>query len=192
MTVCSGTIGRVIRHADPDRDAATCAAIYAAFVDDHPASFEEVPPTVEQMAERIARLSASHAWLVAERDGTVAGYAYAGPHMERRAYRWAANVSVYLDAAHHRQGIGRQLYEALFGLLRRQGLRTAAAGITLPNAGSVGLHESFGFTPVGVYHRIGWKAGAWRDVGWWELQLAPEADWTSAPPEPLGPQRLDG
>ncbi|MCW2952733.1 MAG: GCN5-related N-acetyltransferase [Conexibacter sp.] len=182
----------MVRHADPNADAAACAAIYEPYVLGHPASFEEQPPTASQMAARIERVAATHAWLVAERDGEVAGYAYASPHRDRRAYRWSADVTVYVAAAHHREGVGRELYEALFELLRRQRLRVAVAGITLPNAGSVGLHEALGFELVGVYRRIGWKAGAWRDVGWWELQLAPEDGADDAPPEPLGPQRLDG
>jgi L-amino acid N-acyltransferase YncA len=186
----------MVRHADPAADAAACAAIYEPYVLDHPASFEEQPPTASQMAARIERVATTHAWLVAERDGEVAGYAYASPHRDRRAYRWAADVTVYVAADHHRQGVGRELYEALFGLLRRQRLRVAVAGITLPNEGSVGLHEALGFERVGVYRGIGWKAGSWRDVGWWELQLAPHTESAAgsdgAPPEPLGPQRLDG
>ena len=101
------------------------------------------------------------------------GYAYACPHRERAAYRWAVDVSVYVAAGQRGQGIGRSLYEALFERLRRQRFQVACAGITLPNEASVGLHESLGFVPVGVNRRIGWKQGAWRDVGWWQLELAP-------------------
>jgi L-amino acid N-acyltransferase YncA len=164
----------MIRPADPYRDAAACAAIYAPFVRDGAASFEELAPDASTMARRIASCTASHAWLVDERDGRVAGYAYGGPHRERAAYRWAADVSVYVDPAFHRQGVGRGLYERLFETLRARGMRMAIAGVTLPNDASVGLHEALGFEPVGVYRRIGWKAGAWRDVGWWQLQLAPQ------------------
>jgi phosphinothricin acetyltransferase len=123
---------------------------------------------------------------VAERDGRVTGFAYASPHRARAAYRWAADVTVYVDAAHQRLGIGRTLYESLFELLRRQGLRILCAGVTLPNDASVALHEAFGFVHVGVYRDIGWKDGSWRDVGWWQLDLgAPAGD---PPPEPLPPQ----
>ena len=71
---------------------------------------------------------------------------------------------------------GRALYETLFSLLRLQGFYVAHAGITLPNAASVGLHEALGFQPVGVYPAVGWKFGAWRDVGWWRLPLQPLPD----------------
>lgn len=174
----------MIRPADPERDAAACAAIYAPYVAGSPASFEEVAPGGDEMAERMRRVRATHPWLVAERDGRVAGYAYASPHRERAAYRWACDVAVYVDPADHRRGVGRALYEALLPLLRAQGFHMAVAGITLPNAASVGLHEALGFEPVGVYREIGWKDGAWRDVGWWQLRLG---DGAAPPAEPLAP-----
>lgn len=172
----------MIRHADPERDAAACAAIYAPHVRDGVASFEAEPPDADAMAQRIDRASATHAWLVDERDGRVAGYAYGGAHRERAAYAWSTEVSVYIDPGFHRRGVGRGLYLTLLDALRERGYRMAFAGISLPNAGSVGLHESLGFEPVGVFRRVGWKFGAWHDVGWWQLELAPEDDGAPAPP----------
>lgn len=150
-----------------------------------PTSFEEAPPSVAEFAERARALSATHPWLVAEREGEIVGYAYACPHRSRPAYRWSVDVSVYVAAADQRQGFARRLYRELFARLRRQGFRVACAGITLPNPASVGLHESLGFEPVGVYRGIGWKAGAWRNVGWWQLDLAPAGD--EPPAEPSAP-----
>jgi hydroxymethylpyrimidine/phosphomethylpyrimidine kinase len=135
------------------------------------------------MARRIETVTATHPWLVLERGESVVGYAYAGEHRQRAAYRWAADVSVYVDAAQRRSGVARTLYGALFELLREQGLRIACAGITLPNQASVALHESLGFERVGVFRGIGWKAGQWRDVGWWQLDLAPRG--AGSPAEPL-------
>jgi phosphinothricin acetyltransferase len=177
----------VIRPVDPVRDAAACAAIYAPFVRESVVSFEEVAPDADAFAARIARTAATHPWLVAENDGRVVGFAYGSPHRERAAYRWACDVSVYIDARHHGRGIGRALYEQLFDRLRAQRIHVACAGITLPNEASVGLHESLGFEPVGIYRSIGWKAGAWHDVGWWRLQLLPALDDGAPPPEPLLP-----
>lgn len=191
----------MLRHADATTDAAACAAIYAPFVSDSAVSFEEEEPSAEEMAARIRRIEATHPWLIAEIDGVPAGFAYASPHRVRRAYRWAADVSVYVDPWHHRRGLGSMLYGALFALLRRQRLHVACAGITLPNDASVGLHESLGFSLVGIYRSVGWKGGAWRDVGWWQLQLSPpnegealpatEIRAGAGPPEPLDPQTLD-
>ncbi len=176
----------VIRDVDPLRDAAACAALYAPFVLGGATSFEEVAPDGVEMAERISRLTATHPWLVAERDGGLAGYAYACRHRERPAYRWSTDVSVYVAEASRRQGVGRRLYAELLERLRGQGFRIACAGITLPNEASVALHESLGFAAVGVYRDIGWKAGGWRDVGWWRLDLRPEADGVPAEPRPPG------
>jgi L-amino acid N-acyltransferase YncA len=174
-----------IRDADAARDAAACAAIYAPHVEDSPVSFEERAPSAEEMAARIERYAASHAWLVAEREGRAVGYAYATAFNERPAYRWSASVSVYVAEGERGAGIGRALYTALFEHLRERGFHMACAGITLPNAASVALHEKLGFEPVGVNREIGWKHGAWRDVGWWQLELAPAGD--GSPPEPLPP-----
>jgi L-amino acid N-acyltransferase YncA len=175
-----------IRDADPTRDAAACAAIYAPHVEESPISFEERAPSAEEMAARIERYLASHAWLVAERDGRLVGYAYACAHRERPAYRWAVDVSVYVADGQQGRGVGRALYEALFACLREHGFRVAFAGVTLPNPASVALHESLGFEPIGVARGIGWKHGAWRDVGWWQLHLAPEADGTPEEPRRRG------
>jgi L-amino acid N-acyltransferase YncA len=179
----------VLRHVDPGRDAQACAAIYAPFVRDTAISLEEEPPDAAEMAARISHTEALYPWLVLERDGVVAGFAYASQHRARIAYRWSTDVTVYVDPTRHRRGLGRRLYDALLPLLRAQGLRTACAGITLPNDASVGLHEAMGFTSIGVYRHIGFKHGAWRDVGWWQLDLGQPGD--GAPDEPKGPQRLD-
>lgn len=179
----------LIRHADPERDAAACAAIYAPSVADGVASLEERAPTAEEMATRMAATTRAYPWLVADVAQAVAGYAYASRHHERAAYRWSANVTVYISPDHHRRGIGRALYTALFDLLVAQHVYEACAGITLPNAASVGLHESLGFVPVGVYRNIAYKFGAWRDVGWWRKTLQ-EHDDDQPPPEIGPPARL--
>ena len=152
-------------------DAAACAAIYRPFVTDSWVSFETEPPDRMDMAQRIGSYGESHAWLVAEAQGHVVGYAYASPHRTRAAYETSADVAVYVDPAAARQGIGRALYTALFPLLREKGLHAAFAGIALPNPASIALHEAMGFTPVGIYREVGWKMGGWRDVGWWQRIL---------------------
>jgi phosphinothricin acetyltransferase len=179
----------VIRHADPERDGGACATIYAPYVAGAATSFEEAPPDAHDFAERIERTGRTHPWLVAERDGVVAGFAYAAPHRARPAYRWTAEASVYVGDGHRGDGLGRELYGALVELLRRQGLHVVLAGITLPNEASVGLHRSLGFEQVGVYRRIGYKAGAWRDVSWWQLVVGGD---DGPPAEPGPPPRLDG
>ena len=159
----------LIRAATP-QDAAGCAAVYAPYVTGSVVSFELEPPGAEELRRRI---EASHAWLVAEEDGEIVGYAYGSPHHERAAYRWAADVAIYIARSHQRQGLGRRLYGELFAVLRAQGLRMLCAGLTLPNAGSDALHRGLGFEEVGVYRKVGWKDGAWHDVRWYQLDLRP-------------------
>jgi L-amino acid N-acyltransferase YncA len=176
-----------IRLADPARDAAACAAIYAPSVESTPISFELVPPDAAEFGARIAKYAATHQFLVAEEDGEVVGYAYACRWAERAAYDWSVETSVYVDADHQGQGVGRALYSELFDRLRAQGFRIAVAGITLPNPASIGLHESMGFEPIGALRDIGWKEGAWRDVGYWQLYLRPAGEGTPAAPTLPGP-----
>lgn len=180
----------LIRHADADRDAAACAAIYAPSITESVASLEERSPEPAEMAGRIRSISRDYPWLVGEIDGAVAGYAYGWRHNERAAYRWSADVTVYISSDHHRRGIGRALYGALFELLARQGVYEVCAGVTIPNDASVGLHESLGFELVGVYRDIAFKFGEWRSVGWWQLSLRERP--AGEPPVELGPPgRLD-
>ena len=136
--------------------------------------------TVAEMRQRIRQTLDYAPWVVCEHRGEVQGYAYASAHRTRAAYQWSVDVSVYVHAAAHRAGVGRAVYCSLFQLLTLQGFYNAYAGITLPNPASVGLHESLGFHPVGVYRAVGYKLGAWHDVGWWQLVLQAHA----IPPEP--------
>ncbi len=169
-----------LRLAAP-RDAEAVLAIYAPLVRDTIISFEVEPPSRDEMARRIRTTLDTFPWLVLQGEGKVVAYAYASPHASRVAYQWSVDVTVYVAPSMQRQGCGQRLYRALFRILRAQGYRSALAGITLPNDASVGLHESLGFERVGVYHNIGYKLGAWRDVGWWGMPLQP---YDPAPPAP--------
>ncbi len=152
-------------------DAPALAAIYDPIVAHTAISFEETPPGPIGMAQRIAAAGQWFPWLVFERDTDVLGYAYGSQHRSRAAYRWSVDVSVYVADRGRRMGIARRLYAQLFELLERQGYRAAFAGVALPNEASCNLHQSVGFTPVGVYHAVGYKAGAWHDVMWFERPL---------------------
>jgi L-amino acid N-acyltransferase YncA len=173
----------IIRLATID-DAAAVTDIYAPYCDGSAVSFEQCAPTVEHMQQRIGGVIAHRPWIVLDEDGVVAGYAYAGLHNDRWAYRWSVNTAIYIGRAHHRRGAGRALYTTLFDLLRRLGYYRAVAGITVPNAASVGLHEAMGFELVGVYRDIGYKLGAWRDVAWYEAPIQ------ALPAEPQEPRPL--
>ncbi|MCF5710535.1 GNAT family N-acetyltransferase [Pseudomonas syringae] len=162
-------------------DAQAIQAIYAPMVERTAISFELEPPTVEEMAKRIGTILPTYPYLVAERDGQVIGYAYASQHRAREAYRWSVDVTVYVAPEAHRRGVGRALYDVLLQRLKTQGFHAAYAGIALPNDSSVGLHEALGFAHIGTYPEVGFKNGAWHDVGYWRIAL----DVTNPPKPPV-------
>lgn len=159
-----------VRVATP-ADASAIQAIYAPMVLETVISFELTPPTVDEMAERIATTLPMYPYLVAELEGIVVGYAYASQHRAREAYRWSVDVTVYVDPSVHRKGVGRALYQQLLPTLEKQGFHAAYAGIALPNAGSIGIHEALGFIHIGVYPEVGFKHGQWHSVGYWRKPL---------------------
>lgn len=159
-----------IRLATPE-DAEGIASIYAPVVRDTAISFEIEPPTADEMRERLAAAGDRYPWIVDEVDGKLRGFANASPHKQRAAYRWCVEVSVYVAASYQRQGVARQLYRNLFDRLRDLGFVNVYAGIALPNPASVAMHAALGFDSVGVYRKVGFKLGAWHDVGWWGLRL---------------------
>ena len=158
--------------------------IYTPIVKGTWISFELEPPTLEEFRERIRATQEQAPWLVCEREGEVQGYAYAKRFWPRAAYQWAVEVTVYVHPDHQRKGVGRALYETLFGLLKLQGYRRALAVIALPNPASIDLHKQLGFSAVGVFHSVGYKLGGWRDVSWWELALHAD-DAVPTPPKSL-------
>jgi phosphinothricin acetyltransferase len=164
------------------RDAGDIAAIYAPIVCETAISFETDPPSPDTMAARIENVLKLYPWLVAVHADDVLGYAYAGEHRQRTAYRWSVDVAVYVAANARGRGIGRKLYSALTRILRAQGFRSAFGCITRPNEASVGLHEAAGFKALGIYKHVGFKLGEWRDVGWWRLALTENSD---PPAEPI-------
>jgi phosphinothricin acetyltransferase len=163
----------MIRPATPD-DAPAVLAIYGPIVRDTTISFEHEAPTVDEMRERITATLRRLPWLVSiDNLGAIDGYAYASKHRERAAYQWSVDVSAYVRADCRRCGVGKRLYEALLVELARLGYFQAFAGIALPNAASIALHEALGFIPIGTYRGVGYKHGAWRDVGWWQRPIQP-------------------
>lgn len=172
-------MNREIRLAT-SRDAAQIRQIYGPIVRETTISFEREVPSVDEMEGRIAATLQWYPWLVCERGGAVVGYAYASRHRARASYDWSVETSVYIRESTRRTGVGRALYEKLFALLGLQGYYNAYAGIALPNAASVALHEAVGFRRIGVYEGVGFKMGSWCDVGWWQRELRQR----SGPPAP--------
>lgn len=159
-------------------DAEALAKIYAPYVRDTAISYEITPPTAAEFAERIERTLQSYPYLVAERDGEIIGYAYAGPFKQREAYAASVELSVYVSEPHHGQGVGRALYTALERELASMGITNFYACIAYPpiedeylTYASVHFHESMGFNIVGRFHSCASKFGRLYDMVWMEKRV---------------------
>ena len=170
----------VIRLATPE-DAEAILNIYGGYIRNTTVSFEVEVPTVEAFQTRMEQIQAQFPWLVCEIDGVVAGYAYASKHAQRAAYRWSADLSVYIDEKYHRRHIAAALYAALYAMLKAQGYYTVYAGVSTPNPKSEAFHLAQGFTVVGVYPNVGYKLGKWCTLTWYGLPLQ---EYDDVPQEP--------
>jgi L-amino acid N-acyltransferase YncA len=160
----------MIRSATLD-DAAAIAGIYNHYILNTCVTFEEEPVSADEMRTRIAGIMPTYPWLVYEQNGTVEGYAYVHQWHTRKSYRRSVETTIYLDANKLGNGRGTQLYAELLRQIREAGLHCAIGGVSLPNQGSVALHEKFGFTKVAHYKEVGWKFDTWIDVAYWQLML---------------------
>ena len=163
-------------------DAAGIGAIYRPIVATTAISFENDPPTDQEIARRILTTVPEYPWLIYEHDGVIGGYAYASRFRPRPAYRWSVETSAYVHETFRERGVGLGLYQSLFAVLGAQGFANAFAGIALPNPASVRLHERTGFAPIGVYRNVGYKFDRWHDVGWWQCAIQAH---DTPPSEPL-------
>ncbi|QIG81476.1 GNAT family N-acetyltransferase [Stakelama tenebrarum] len=164
-------------------DAHAIAEIYAPHVVAGTVSFETSPPDSRTMRRRMTASEGYYPWLVltdSEAGGAAIGYAYAGRFRERDAYSHVVETAIYMAEGSQRRGYGRLLYSALVATLRAQGFTQAVGGIALPNDASIRLHEAVGYRQVGIFREIGFKAGQWLDVGFWQCELRPA---TLPPPE---------
>jgi L-amino acid N-acyltransferase YncA len=159
-----------IRFAN-EEDCQRILEIYAPYILDSAISFETEVPTLEDFKTRFQEITAKYPWIVFEEDNQIIGYAYASSHRSRCAYGWSCEVTVYIDEKHHKRGIGTQLYEALFPILKAQGFYNLFAGVTQPNEGSNTIHKRLGFQEIGTYRNIGYKFGKWHDVSWYQLEV---------------------
>lgn len=164
------------------------ADIYAYFVRETAITFELEPPSHAEILERVRLYANVGPWIVAEHDQEIFGYAYVSPFRARPAYRFSAEVTVYLKHDCGGRGLGRALYTSLFACMKMQGFVTAIGGITLPNIPSVKLHEKMGMRQTAVFHNVGYKFGQWHDVGFWDIKLNSPL---TPMPELLKPAALD-
>ena len=152
-------------------DAAAICEIYNHYVSTTGISFELEPVSVDEMKRRIQEIAGRYVWLVYEEQGRLLGYAYASQWKPRLAYRHSVESSIYLAPDSAGKGVGKQLYTALFAQLKQREVHAIIAGVALPNAASVALHEKMGFTKIGHFKEVGNKFDQWIDVGYWQLIL---------------------
>jgi L-amino acid N-acyltransferase YncA len=170
----------IVRPSTPT-DVAAIAAIYGHHVLHGLGTFEEVPPSLEDMAgRRQAVIDRGLPYLVAEDGGKVLGFAYAGPFRPRAAYRYTVEDSVYVAPEATGRGVGRAVLSGVLNACESFGIRQVVAVIgDSDNAGSIGLHKALGFEPAGIGKGFGWKHGRWVDIVW--MQKALNGGLTDAP-----------
>lgn len=151
-------------------DAGRLADIYNYYIEHSTATFEEAKISAIEMSKRIEKIIKNYPFLIITTDTTneIVGYAYANQWRDRSAYRYTAETTVYLHHDFSGQGIGTSLYKELLAELDKMKIHSAIGGITLPNDGSVALHEKMGYTKTAHFHEVGLKFGQWLDVGYWE------------------------
>jgi L-amino acid N-acyltransferase YncA len=152
-------------------DAAPIRDIYNHYIASTPITFEERPVTVDEMRQRIEKVTATLPWLVCEEDGHLLGYAYATKWKERAAYRHSVELTIYLHHSSIRKGKGTELMEGILPELRSCQIHSVLGGVALPNDASTSLLEKFGFRKVAHLSEVGYKFDRWIDVGYWQLQL---------------------
>ena len=157
-------------------DADQIAEIYNHYVTETVITFEDDLVTDEEYRKRIQNvLEQDLPWLVAEQDGKIAGYAYAGKWRQRAAYKHSVETAVYVSHDRIGQGTGSSLYSALLDELEKLEIHCVLGGVALPNPASVRLHERLGFEKVAHHPEVGRKFDRWIDVGFWQLQLPRKA-----------------
>lgn len=154
-----------------EHDLPQILAIYAPFITDTTVSFEYEVPTMEEFTHRFRSITAQFPWLVWEEDGKVLGYAYGSAPFERAAFRWCAELSIYLAPAARGKGVGRKLYRTLEDILQKQGYGLLYAIISSENLDSLAFHEHVGFRHLADFPGCGFKHGRYLGITWMEKHL---------------------
>jgi len=160
----------MIRYVEP-KDAEEICGIYNFFVNNTDITFEEQPVSAAEMEKRIRDVTATYPWLVVEEEGRILGYAYSGKYRERSAYRYTAELTIYIKNGEEGRGLGAELMGRVIEETRRRGFHSLVSAIAIPNERSVSIHEKFGFEKIGHFKEVGFKFDRWIDVGYWELVL---------------------
>jgi len=152
-------------------DAQEILDIYTPYINESNITFEYAVPSLEEFENRMKAIMKKYPYIVAIYEDKIVGYAYAHVHMERAAYQWNVETSIYVNKDLKHQGIGSLLYRKLIEILKVQNIQNVYGCVTLPNKNSEKMHYAFGFQLVGKFHNSGYKFNKWHDVGWFELHI---------------------
>ena len=160
-------------------DAPKLLEIYAPYVKDTAITFEYDVPSKKEFASRIAHTLERYPYIVAQKDGIIAGYAYAGAFKSRAAYDWSVETSIYVARGIRKCGTGRALYTTLEKILKAMNIKNVNACIAAPEKedeylsnDSILFHERMGYTLAGTFHQCGSKFGRWYNMVWMEKLIA--------------------
>lgn len=154
------------------RDIARCTEIYNYYIENTTVTFEEIPLSVAEFEARVCRITAEYPYFAAIEDGEVVGYAYLDKYNERSAYRYTADISIYLDKTRVASGTGSLLLAELERAASEKGIVNLLSLITEENAASVAFHEKHGYILTGKMKKVGYKQGKWLDVLFYQKRLS--------------------
>jgi phosphinothricin acetyltransferase len=154
-----------------DEDAEEILRLYEPYIQETAISFEYETPSIEEFRNRIHEISSDYPYIVCLQNDKIIGYAYAHRQLERAAYQWNAELTIYIDNSKLRCGVGKILYSALIEILKLQNIQNIYGCVTASNENSVKLHEYFGFHKSGTFYNTGYKCGVWHDVVWFEKNI---------------------
>jgi phosphinothricin acetyltransferase len=162
-------------------DCKSILDIYQYYVLHTAITFEYDVPDVEEMENRMNNIQKKYPYVVAEVDEKIVGYSYASDFRYKAAYQWSPESTIYIHKDFHGNGIGKVLYQQLFGILTLQGFYNVFGGVALPNDASIALHKKCGFKEIGIYENIGYKFDRWHSTKWFQLILQPHDNNPSPP-----------
>ncbi len=186
--------GKLIVRPAASSDIGAILDVYSHYINNTTVTFEEEVPSAGQFRMRCEEIMTEYPFLVCQDGSHIAGYAYAHRHQSRSAYKYSAELSVYLRPHYTGLGIGRVLCEAIIELLKLQNVQTVYSAVSLPNDASCALHRSLGFEPAGLWRNTGRKKERWIDIQWFELVIGnyPEVPGEIIPFNRLNPAEVTG
>lgn len=155
-------------------DAKHLVEIYRPYVEETAITFDYAVPSIYEFEEKITKIIQNYPFFIAEKDDKILGYAYAGEFYPKDAYKWTAEITIYLDKDARGKGIGETLYANLEKELLDRGIYNLTSCIAYPDEGSISFHEKRGYRKVAHFEKVGYKFERWWDVVWYQKDIRDE------------------